>query len=257
MYLFFDESGNLDFTPSGSRYFLFGVVSTPDPAPLTGALAGLRYELLRGGLELECFHAAHDTPPVRSRVFDTIVATGGFEVDLLVADKRRLLPELRDPFEFYACLAHALIDAVLRRHTGGDEPIVIVTDRLPLQRHRQAAEKAFKAAIRNTLAERPFCIVHHATAAHPLLQVTDYCTWAAQRLWQRGDARSYALVEPWVRGVLKMLGDEEDGGGAGTAEGEKATSPATLSGEATRLLVTGEEPFFEGRHRAGGEQGEQ
>jgi hypothetical protein len=28
----------------------------------------------------------------------------------------------------------------------------------------------------------------------PCLQVADYCTWAIQRKWERGDARSHALI---------------------------------------------------------------
>jgi hypothetical protein len=29
----------------------------------------------------------------------------------------------------------------------------------------------------------------------PCLQVADYCTWAIQRKWERGDTRSYDLIE--------------------------------------------------------------
>ena len=217
-YYFFDESGNLDFSPNGSRYYLFGILSTRDPAPLDWALTQLRYEMLSEGLELECFHAAEDTQAVRSRVFATLCAVGGFELDVLVADKRAVHPELRDPFEFYARMGHVLLDAVLRRRADAEGAIVVVTDRLPLQRHRQAAEKAFKTAIRETLGERPFAIVHHSSAAHCALQAVDYCTWAVQRKWHRGDARSYALVRPWLRSEWVAVGevwkDEEEEGGA-------------------------------------------
>lgn len=207
-YFFFDESGNLDFSPNGSRYYFFGVLTTRDPAPLTVALTSLRYELLADGLELENFHAAEDTQAVRTRVFERIMQVGGFEFDVLVADKRRFHPALHDAFEFYSCLANALLDAVLRRHAAGDERLVVITDRLPLQRHRKAAEKAFKSAIRNTLAERPFSIVHHASSAHALLQVVDYCTWAVQRKWHRGDCRAYERIAGTIRSVYEACGDE-------------------------------------------------
>jgi hypothetical protein len=38
-YLFVDESGDFDFGSTGSRYFIFGVLSTPDPQALTVSLA--------------------------------------------------------------------------------------------------------------------------------------------------------------------------------------------------------------------------
>ena len=206
-YFFFDESGNLDFSLNGSRYYFFGVVTTRDPAPLSVALTGLRYELLSEGLELEYFHAAEDNQAVRSRVFASIAAAGGFEVDVLVVDKRCVHPELHEPWEFYACLAHTLLDAVLRRHADGEERLVIVTDRLPIHRHRKTAEKTFKATLRGALGERPFSIVHHASAAHELLQVVDYCTWAVQRTWHRGDTRSYELIRPMIRSEYAAVED--------------------------------------------------
>jgi hypothetical protein len=33
-----------------------------------------------------------------------------------------------------------------------------------------------------------------AAAADPGIQVADYCAWAIQRKWERGDARSYDLI---------------------------------------------------------------
>lgn len=207
-YFFFDESGNLDFSPNGSRYYFFGLLTTGDPAPLTVALTSLRYELLAEGLELENFHAAEDTQAVRKRVFERIMEVGGFDMDVLIADKRCFHPALHDAVEFYSCLANVLLDAVLRRHADGDERLVVITDRLPLQRHRKAAEKAFKSAIRNTLGDRQFSIVHHASSAHALLQVVDYCTWAVQRKWHRGDSRSFDLIAGTIRSIYEACGED-------------------------------------------------
>lgn len=240
-YFFFDESGNLDFSPNGSRYYFFAVLTTRDPAPLSVALTALRYELLAEGLELEHFHAAEDTQAVRHRVFERITGVGAFALDVLVVDKRRVRPELHDSFEFYSCFAHALLDAVLRRHAGRDERLVVVTDRLPLNRHRKAAEKAFKSAIRNTLQERPFSIVHHPSAAHALLQVVDYCTWAVQRKWHRGDARSYALIEHAIHSVYEAFG-VDDVIGPGSERGERAAVAAEAESDAAReMALVGDE----------------
>lgn len=211
IYYFFDESGNLDFSDRGSRYYLFGLVSTRDPTPMTVALTELRYRLLGDGLELECFHAAEDTHAVRSQVFDVLDAVGDFSVDLLIADKRRVDTDLREPFAFYSRLAQVLLDTVLRRDSEPDERLVIVTNRIPVHRHLKATEKAFRQAIRSATEGRSFSIVHHASSAHPLLQVADYCTWAVQRKWHRGDGRSYARIAPRIRSVIEVPGGEEGG----------------------------------------------
>ncbi len=33
------------------------------------------------------------------------------------------------------------------------------------------------------------------SGADPCLQVADYCAWAIQRKWEKGDARSYDLIK--------------------------------------------------------------
>jgi hypothetical protein len=197
-YFFFDESGNLDFTTNGSRYFFFGLLGTTDPAPLSSGLTALRYQILAEGLDLECFHATDDRQAIRSRVFARLEEIGSFELDFLVVDKRQLPPEERDPLTFYPRFANELMGSVLARDSDA-ERTVIITDRLPLQSKRKAHEKAFRTALRDVLGERPFNIIHQSSAAHAGLQAVDYCTWALQRKWRDDDSRSYRLVERWVR----------------------------------------------------------
>jgi hypothetical protein len=198
VYLFFDESGNLDFSENGSRHFCFGALTLRDPGPLTAALTRLRYRFLEQGLELHCFHAAEDRQSVRDGVFEALRAVGGFDFDVLVVDKRLTPDELRDPFEFYAHLGYILVDSVLTRFREDAEPVVIITDSLPLQRDRKALAKAFRTAIRESLRGRTFTILHHTSAAHAGLQAVDYCTWAVQRKL-KGDSRPYELIRPWIR----------------------------------------------------------
>ena len=87
IYLFLDESGNLDFTDSGSRYYCFGTLATRDPSGLDFALTKLRYEMIEEGLELEVFHATEDRQAVRDRVFGVLTKVGGFEFDAVIVEK--------------------------------------------------------------------------------------------------------------------------------------------------------------------------
>lgn len=199
VYLFFDESGNLDFGPSGTRYFCVGTLATRDPAALERALGALRYALLAEGVELEAFHAAEDRQAVRDRVFAAMAGVGGFDVDALVVEKAAVPADLRDEARFYPECAERLLAPVFARYADPRERVVVVTDRLPLKRTKQAVEKAFKLFIRRRLGDRPFSVVHHASAAHAGLQAADYALWAVYRKWQGGDERSYALVAPFLR----------------------------------------------------------
>jgi hypothetical protein len=157
IYLFFDESGNLDFSSNGSRWFCFGALTLRDPGPLSAAFSRVRYGLLAQGLELECFHAAEDRQVVRNQVFEALGCTGGFDFDVLVAEKCRTPAALRDPFEFYARLGYVLVDSVLDRYRHVDEPVVVVTDLLPLHRDRKALASGRRSATCGASGRSPSC----------------------------------------------------------------------------------------------------
>jgi hypothetical protein len=108
-------------------------------------------------------------------------------------------PDIRSGQRFYPLYAAQLLGAVFTHYPDLHEPIVIVTDRLPIKRDQTAAAKAFKTYVRNYLGTRVFVLVHHSSAAHGALQAADYCMWAIHRKWARKDARSYALIQPFVR----------------------------------------------------------
>ena len=142
LYLFFDESGDLNFSPIGSRYYFFGALTTRDPERLTNPLSRLRYQLLADGLEIERFHASEDRQAVRDRVFEVILATGGFDFDAAVIKKRNARAVLDDEARFYPLFAARLLKHVFDRHPDPDERVVVVTDTLPVKRTKRAVEMA-------------------------------------------------------------------------------------------------------------------
>lgn len=210
LYLFFDESGNLDFSPNGTRYYSFGVLSTRNPAPLNQALTTLRYALMEESIELEYLHASEDKQAVRNRVFDAIAAAGDVEFDVLVVEKHKTNPLLRDPLRFYPELGSHILGRVFERHTEPGERVIVITDRLPLARQRKATEKAFKTYIRQHLGERSFAVLHHASSAHPGLQAADYCTWAVHRKWNNGDLRSYQRMQHLIRSEVDLFEENDE-----------------------------------------------
>jgi hypothetical protein len=78
LYLFIDESGNFDFSPSGTKFFVLSVLSTLNPFNIGMPLLKLRYDLLPNYAcgpniaEDGYFHASEDTQEVRNNVFPII-----------------------------------------------------------------------------------------------------------------------------------------------------------------------------------------
>ena len=69
LYVFLDEGGNLDFSPSGTKYFVLSSLTKERPFHAGKELIELKYDLVELGTNLEYFHAAEDRQAVRNSVF--------------------------------------------------------------------------------------------------------------------------------------------------------------------------------------------
>ena len=148
LYIFIDESGNFDFTPNGTKFFVLTAVSTTQPLEARDKFSKLRYELLSDGLNQEYFHATEDKQKVRDAVFATIKSLNDFEIDCVIAEKNKTNPSLYLEYDlkvnkngkgfkvdaihyeekFYRKISQILLQYIFRRHSrdGEIEKIVVV-----------------------------------------------------------------------------------------------------------------------------------
>ena len=90
LYVFIDESGNFDFTPKGTKYFVLTGFTTFDPITHREQLIKLRYQLLREGYDHEYFHASEDKQFIRDEVFRLLGSLdASFEVHAVWAQKNK------------------------------------------------------------------------------------------------------------------------------------------------------------------------
>lgn len=208
LYIFLDEGGNLDFSPSGTKYFLLSSVAKERPFHAYKELTELKYDLVELGTEIEYFHAAKDVQATRNRVFDIIQRhLASFRVDSLIVEKRKTGPALRAEERFYPEMLGYLLRYVIERHdlTHFAE-VLVFTDRIPINRKREAIEKAIKAVLTEMLPKTlPYRVLHHDSKSNFDLQIADYCNWAIYRKWDRGDARSYQLIAPVIKSEFDIF----------------------------------------------------
>lgn len=198
-----DESGDFNFSPAGSRFYIFTTAWTYDPAPLADALTRLRFGLikvghLQTGQELSCFHASDDPAPRRTQVIHTLVGQGGWNFASIVVDKPRVNPSLYDAFTFYPKFLSMVLRFIFKgRLLRGTSQVLIYTDTLPFtKRQALAVELAIKAECKADLGGIPFQVCHHRRESNAWLQVTDYCCWGMCRKWEHGDATTYNALHP-------------------------------------------------------------
>ncbi|MGE0114089.1 MAG: DUF3800 domain-containing protein [Steroidobacteraceae bacterium] len=208
VYLFLDEGGNFDFSPTGTRYFVLTSVATRRPFAPHGPLDGFKHDCLEYGLDAEYFHCADDNAHVRRRVFDLIAShLGELRIDSLIVEKPKTSPALRDDRTFYPKMLGYLLRHVIPRELASDvDEVIVITDTVPIQKKRQAIEKAIKSVLAEMLpAGMRYRVFHHSSRSHYGLQVADYCNWAVFRKWQRGDAEFYEKIRPAMQSEFDIF----------------------------------------------------
>lgn len=206
-YVFLDESGNLDFNSSGSRYFVMTSISVVRPFPWAARLDDLKYDFIEYGRDLEGFHCAHDNGHIRGRVFDIVASVlDGIAIDYLVVDKPKTAPEYQDASRFYAFMLEYLLDHVVTSHPCVEaSKVIVITDTIPAKRKRRVTERKIRRSfVAKAPPGREFSILHHDSRSHYGLQVADYCSWALYRKLQQEDSTYFDRIEPAVRTRLEI-----------------------------------------------------
>ncbi len=197
--MFADEAGNFDFSrqAGASRFFILTTVAFPEGHDaLATSLRALRFELAWEGVDLRRgFHATDDTVHVRDRVFE-VLRQHDFRVDATILEKPRARPSMRSSAEvfyqnaWYFHLRH--VRPALQR--GPDDQLHVIAAAVGTGRQRREFMTAVQSAVR--AATMPTARVGFWPAAtDPCLQAADYCAWAIQRRWERGDEGAYQLIE--------------------------------------------------------------
>lgn len=199
LHVHLDESGDFNFSPTGTRYYIFACAWTYEPAPLASELTALRFSLVKQGHgeRLSGFHAKEDAHPRRERVIDILTRHRNWNFASIVITKRRVNPVLYSPETFYPKFCTMLLRFVFRgRIKPHTNAVLVYTDTLPFTGSRaKATEIAIKSACRSDLpAGMPFLVLHHRRESNAWIQVADYCCWSVCRKWEHGIPDVYDRV---------------------------------------------------------------
>jgi hypothetical protein len=193
LYIFLDESGNLDFSTKGSRFWSLTALCTSEPAKGRNAFLSLHYELAALGSGVEYFHATEDKQAVRDRMFETILKLDDCcEVHAVLAEKCKAHPSLYRNYrvirgekkavpqeaKFYDLVCRTLLKFILNRNAFKDASsfVIVLSSIFNKEKHAQI-EGALKTALKE-LTSKPFYLYFRANKADINCQVADYCGWA-------------------------------------------------------------------------------
>jgi len=209
LYIFLDEGGNFDFSINGTRYFTLTSITLLRPFNFYAPLAELKYKLIEEGTNLEYFHACEDMQKVRDQVYNIIqTEISNSLIDSIIVQKRKTNPTLRHIGKFYTKILGYLLQYVCNpQNLKNYDDVIIITDRIPVKKTRNAVEKAIKQTFSLTMSRvgKPYQILHHESKSSFSLQVADYINWAIYRKWDSGDIRSYNLIKHRIRSEFDVF----------------------------------------------------
>jgi hypothetical protein len=207
VFVFADEAGNFDFSRNtgASKYFILTTVTLPD-CSVGVSLLELRRELAWEGIGLNCeFHATEDKQAVRDRVF-AVIEKLSMRIDATILEKCKAQPRIRtseEEFYKFAWFYH-MRHLAPRIVTARDELLVIGAS-LGIKKKRSVSHAAVKNVIGRVSPTIRYQVASWDAASDPCLQIADYCAWAIQRRWERGDNRSYALIASQIQSEYELF----------------------------------------------------
>lgn len=209
-YVFLDEGGNFDFSKTGTRFSTMTAVVTRREFAWYAGLLKAKYDLLEDGRETEYFHATEDKQNVRDRFFHELVPSlPQFQIHSVIIEKCKTHPVNQSVEAFYPMTLGWLLRYVLTGiiYAGGEnQEVLILTDRIPVNKKRQTVEKSVKSTLARSAPEKPFYrILHHDSKSSMGLQVADYCNWAIYKKWTDNDLRSYDLIKSSIRSEFEVF----------------------------------------------------
>ena len=124
-------------------------------------------------------------------------------------EKCKAQPQVRESKpRFYQYVYFYHFKFGVSRHIHNDSETLVTTASLGTRKEKTAFEDAVADVMRQTHRARAWKADFMPCHADPCLQVADYCAWAIQRKWERGDNRAYELIKDrityeydlWARG---------------------------------------------------------
>lgn len=200
LHLFADEAGDfaLKRGPNIPNYFILGTVCLKS-CDLGTDLLALRRDLAWRGVALgEYFHATSDNQAVRDAVFD-LIRGSDLQIHATIMEKAKAQPQVRETrerFYKYGWLYHFKYSH--RKYlTAGDE-LHITAASIGTKKGQRAFSGAVNDVVQQVIGRKQWQASFWPSGTGPCLQIADYCVWAIQRKWERGDTRAYDLIKDKV-----------------------------------------------------------
>lgn len=196
-YIFLDESGDLGFKKTSSKWFLFTIAIVPEQRTLERVVKKIWRPLKKKHKKLGELHAYHADDTTRTRMLRKLAELEELKVLCVVLNKEKVYVDLQNQKNYlYNYTANILLD---RLHTSGvlsdGEPIELFIDRKDT---KKMLRKNFIDYLSQAMSDRrggSFSVTLHASHENKSLQAVDFISWALFRKYERNDYQFYEMIK--------------------------------------------------------------
>ncbi len=196
-HIFLDESGDLGFKKSSSKWFLFAIAIINDARALERVVKKVWRPMKKKYKRLGELHASQENDITRKRILGRLSEVDDLRVLCAVLNKQKVYIDLQNQKNYlYNYTANILLD---RLHNSGalgiDEPLHLFIDRKDTKKRLR---ENFIDYISHEMEKRRdglFRIKLHSSHENKSLQAVDFISWAIFRKYEHGDDTFYKIIK--------------------------------------------------------------
>lgn len=196
-YIFLDESGDLGFKKSSSKWFLFTIAMTNEARALERAVKKVWRPLKRKHKKLGELHASHEKDITRKRVLRHLSEVADFKVLCVILNKQKVYVDLQNQKNYlYNYTANILLD---RLHTKEvlepKESVHLFVDRKDTKKRLRENFIDYLTSSMKKRRDGQFAVELHSSHENKSLQAVDFISWAIFRKYESGDYAFYDIIK--------------------------------------------------------------
>ncbi|MEF3691751.1 MAG: DUF3800 domain-containing protein [Candidatus Moraniibacteriota bacterium] len=196
-YIFLDESGDLGFKPTSSKWFLFTIVLTNDHKKIEKVIKSIR-KGLKKKFKLKELHAYHSDAVTKHRMLRKLSELDDFKVMCIILNKKKVYIDLQNQKNYlYNYTANILLDRLHNKKLiKTEEPISLYIDQKDTSKFiRENFEKYLKDNLVKRGNNGKIEIRIKPSHTEKCLQAVDFVSWAIFRKYEKGDYEYYEDIE--------------------------------------------------------------
>jgi len=196
-YIFLDESGDLGFSKSSSKWFIFTIAMVSNPRSLERVVKKIWKPLRKKYKKLGELHAYRADDITRTRMLRKLNELMGLKVLCVILNKKKVHIDLQNEKNYlYNYTANILLDRLHSSATiKSNEQIDLFIDRKDTKKKLRENFINYLTGQMNNRGRKHFTVTLHTSHENKSLQAVDFISWAIFRKYERGDFEFYELIK--------------------------------------------------------------